>query len=144
MRRTVLVTGASSGIGLATAVELARRGFRAIGSVRSEEKAEALREAALEANVEVESVRLDVTDATACERVVSEVGPLYGLVNNAGYGGAGAIEDVSDAEARRMLETLLIAPARLARLALPGMRAHFDGCPACAEDHESLLAMMRE
>ena len=123
MRRTVLVTGASSGIGLATAVELARRGFRAIGSVRSEEKAEALREAALEANVEVESVRLDVTDATACERVVTEVGPLYGLVNNAGYGGAGAIEDVSDAEARRMLETLPIAPARLARLALPGMRA---------------------
>jgi short-subunit dehydrogenase len=123
MRRTVLVTGANSGIGLATAVELARRGFRAIGSVRSEEKAEALREAALEANVEVESVRLDVTDSTACERVVSEAGPLYGLVNNAGYGGAGAIEDVSDAEARRMLETLLIAPARLARLALPGMRA---------------------
>jgi NAD(P)-dependent dehydrogenase (short-subunit alcohol dehydrogenase family) len=68
-----------------------------------------------------------VTDAVACERVVSQVGPLYGLVNNAGYGGAGAIEDVSDEEARQMLETMLIAPARLARLALPGMRERGEG-----------------
>lgn len=127
MSRAVLVTGANSGIGLATALELARRGFRSIGSVRSEAKAELLREAAAEADVPIETALLDVTDAAACERIVSQVGPLYGLVNNAGYGGAGAIEDVSDEEARRMLETLVIAPARLARLALPGMREQGEG-----------------
>jgi short-subunit dehydrogenase len=127
MARAVLVTGANSGIGLATVLELARRGFHAIGSVRSEAKADDVRAAAAEAKVEVETVLLDVTDAEACARVVSQVAPLYGLVNNAGYGGTGAIEDVSDAEARRMLETMVLAPARLARLALPGMRERGDG-----------------
>jgi NAD(P)-dependent dehydrogenase (short-subunit alcohol dehydrogenase family) len=127
MDRPVLVTGASSGIGLATVLELARRGFRAIGSVRGEAKADAVRQAALEANVEVETVQLDVTDAAGCERVVREVGPLYGLVNNAGYAGTAAVEDVSDAEARRMFETMVLAPARLARLALPGMRERGGG-----------------
>jgi NAD(P)-dependent dehydrogenase (short-subunit alcohol dehydrogenase family) len=127
MERPVLVTGANSGIGLATALELARRGFRAIGSVRSEAKADAVREAATEANVEVETVLLDVTDAAACERVVEQAGPLYGLVNNAGFGGTGAIEEVSDEEARQMLETMVVAPARLARLALRGMRERGGG-----------------
>jgi NAD(P)-dependent dehydrogenase (short-subunit alcohol dehydrogenase family) len=95
--------------------------------VRNDAKADAVHEAAAEARVEVETVQLDVTDAAGCERVVQQVGPLYGLVNNAGYGSAGAIEDVSDEEARRMLETLVVAPARLARLALPGMRARGGG-----------------
>lgn len=127
MERTVLVTGANSGIGLATALELARRGFRSIGSVRSEAKAHGVRAAAAEAKVEVQTVLLDVTDAAGCARVVAELGPLYGLVNNAGYGGTGAIEEVSDEEARQMLETMLVAPARLARLALPGMRERRGG-----------------
>ena len=127
MERPVLVTGANSGIGLATALELARRGFRSIGSVRSEPKADVVRQAAAEANVEVETVLLDVTDAAGCERVVEQLGPLYGLVNNAGFGGTGAIEEVSDDEARRMLETMVVAPARLARLVLPGMRARSGG-----------------
>ena len=127
MKRAVLTTGANSGIGLATAVELARRGFRSIGSVRSEAKADVVHEAAAEAKVEVETVLLDVTDAAGCERVVRQVAPLYGLVNNAGYGGAGAVEEVSDEEARHMLETLVVAPARLARLALPGMRERGGG-----------------
>jgi len=127
MERPVLVTGANSGIGLATALELARRGFRSIGSVRSEAKADVVRQAAAEANVEVETVLLDVTDAAGCERVMEQLGPLYGLVNNAGFGGTGAIEEVSDEEARQMLETMVVAPARLARLALPGMRERRGG-----------------
>ena len=127
MKRAILVTGASSGIGLATALELARCGFRSIGSVRSDVKADVVREAAAEANVAVETVCFDVTDATGCERVVQQVGPLYGVVNNAGYAGTAAVEDVSDEEARRMFETMVLAPARLARLALPGMRARGGG-----------------
>ena len=49
---------------------------------------------------------------------------LYGLVNNAGYGVTGAVEDVGDEEARALFETMVHAPMRLARLALPSMRAH--------------------
>jgi len=127
VQRPVLTTGANSGIGLATVLELARRGFRSIGSVRSETKADVVRVAAAEAQVEVETVLLDVTDAAGCERVVQQIGPLHGLVNNAGYAGTAAIEDVSDDEARQMLETMVVAPARLARLVLPGMRERGGG-----------------
>ena len=120
--RHVLVTGVNSGIGLATVLHLAHRGFRVTGTVRSDAKAELVTEAADEAGVEVAVELLDVTDAEGCERVIDEVGPLYGLVNNAGYGLTGAIEDVGDEEARQLLETMVLAPIRLARLAIPGMR----------------------
>lgn len=120
--RHVLVTGANSGIGLATVLHLADRGFRVTGSVRSKAKASIVRDAAKEAGVRVETVQLDVTDADASEKVMAELGPLHGLVNNAGYGLTGAIEDVDDAEARQVLETMVLAPMRLARLAIPAMR----------------------
>lgn len=120
--RHVLITGANSGIGLATVIHLAGRGFRVTGTVRSKAKAGIVRDAAAEAGVEVETVQLDVTDADACERVMGELGTLHGLVNNAGYGLTGAIEDVPDDEARQVLETMVLAPMRLARLAIPAMR----------------------
>ena len=127
-RDAVLTTGANSGIGLATVIELARAGYRSIGSVRSNEKANVVRRAASDAGVEVETVLLDVTDEDACDAVFDDIGTdLYGLVNNAGYGMTGAIEDVTDEEARHLLETMVIAPMRLARLALPGMRSSGTG-----------------
>jgi NAD(P)-dependent dehydrogenase (short-subunit alcohol dehydrogenase family) len=122
MQRTVLTTGANSGIGLATAIEVARLGFRSVGSVRSEAKADDLRAAAEEAGVEVEAVLLDVADAARCAEVVEEVGTLHGLVNNAGYSNSGAVEDVDDDDVRHQFEVMTIAPMRLARLALPAMR----------------------
>jgi NAD(P)-dependent dehydrogenase (short-subunit alcohol dehydrogenase family) len=126
--RTVLTTGANSGIGLATTLELARRGHRSVGSVRSEAKAEVVRAAAAEAGVEVDTVLLDVTDAEQCEQVIDELGSqLFGLVNNAGYALTGAIEDISDDEARHLFETMVFAPMRLSRLALPAMRGNGRG-----------------
>jgi NAD(P)-dependent dehydrogenase (short-subunit alcohol dehydrogenase family) len=126
-RGTVLTTGASSGIGLATVLELAREGFHSVGSVRSDAKAELVHKAAAEAGVSVETVLLDVTDAEGCVRVIHELPALRGLVNNAGYGLTGAVEDVSDDEAHQLFETMVHAPVRLARLALPRMVANGGG-----------------
>jgi NAD(P)-dependent dehydrogenase (short-subunit alcohol dehydrogenase family) len=124
--RTVLTTGANSGIGLATVLELARRGFRSVGTVRSPEKAETVAQAAVAAGVAVDSVLLDVTDASACARVIDELRP-WGLVNNAGFSVTGSIEDVPDDQARAAFETMALAPMRLARLAAPHMRAAGGG-----------------
>lgn len=124
--QAVLTTGANSGIGLATVLEVARSGYRAVGSVRSSEKAAAVMAAARDAGVEVETAILDVTDAAAAADIVDRYRP-YALVNNAGYSITGAIEDVTDDEARAALETMVIAPVRLSRLAIPYMRERGEG-----------------
>src|SRR4249919_122135 len=82
--RTALTTGANSGIGLATVLELARRGFRSVGTVRSEAKAAVVADAAHDAELTVETVLLDVTDPDGCARVIDEYRP-FALINNAGY-----------------------------------------------------------
>src|SRR4051794_748126 len=119
--RTVLTTGANSGIGLATVLEAARRGHRSVGTVRSERKAAVVRSAADEAGVEIETAVLDVTDPERGAEVVQEFRP-DALVNNAGYSITGAVEDVTDDEVRHAFETMVFAPMRLARLAIPNMR----------------------
>jgi NAD(P)-dependent dehydrogenase (short-subunit alcohol dehydrogenase family) len=124
--QTVVTTGANSGIGLATVIEVARRGYRSVGTVRTAEKAEAVAAAARDAGVDVETALLDVTDGTAVGQLVDEHEP-YGVVNNAGYSITGAIEDVGDDEARAALETMVVAPVRLARLAIPRMRDRGEG-----------------
>ena len=124
--KIVLTTGSNSGIGLATVLEVARMGFRSVGTVRSEVKARSVHRAATRAGVEVETTLLDVTDDARCREVIDHYRP-WGLVNNAGYGGMGAVEDVGDDEARLLLETMVVAPVRLARLAVPHMRAGRSG-----------------
>jgi NAD(P)-dependent dehydrogenase (short-subunit alcohol dehydrogenase family) len=126
VERTVLTTGAGSGIGLATVIELARRGFDSVAGVRSQAKARAVTRAAKSAGVKVRTVLLDVTNAEESKRVMAALKP-YGLVNNAGVPASGAIEDVPDEDARVAFETMVLGPIRLARLAIPHMRKHGGG-----------------
>jgi len=125
-QRVAITTGANSGIGLATTLELARRGLRSVGTVRTAAKAALVAEAAEAAGVTVETALLDVTDAASCAQVVEEYRPTV-IVNNAGFPVTGAVEDVDDDEVRAALETMVVGPIRLARLALPRMREVRDG-----------------
>ncbi|MCU1593072.1 MAG: Short-chain dehydrogenase/reductase [Frankiales bacterium] len=127
MPNTVLVTGASSGIGLVTCLELAASGWDVIGSARTGDKAQRITDAAAEAGVTVRTVLMDVDDPASCAAAVEEVGPVYGLVNNAGFAQSGAVEDVSPDQVHRQFETNVFAPIRLANLVLPGMRAAGEG-----------------
>lgn len=121
MNRTALVTGANSGLGLATVLELARAGIDVVGTVRSPEKADAVAAAAADVGVDVRTVLLDVADPAGCKEVVDEVRPDI-LVNNAGTTCFAPVLDVMEEEARHHFETALFGPMRLARFALPHMR----------------------
>jgi NAD(P)-dependent dehydrogenase (short-subunit alcohol dehydrogenase family) len=132
MSRSVVVTGANGGIGLATALELARVGYAVTGTVRSAQKARHLQTLARRRDLTVGTVVCDVADAADCERAVARIadrtaGGPWALVNNAGYALSGAIEDVDDEAARHQLEVNLVAPMRLARLVLPAMRERGEG-----------------
>jgi NAD(P)-dependent dehydrogenase (short-subunit alcohol dehydrogenase family) len=132
MGRTVVVTGANSGIGLATAVDLAAAGYDVIGTTRSQDKADVLHEAAEDRDVRLRTVLLDVADAESTAKGFAEIDGMTGggpwaVVNNAGLAQAGSVEDVDDDAVRYQLEVNLVAPARIARLVLPGMRERGDG-----------------
>jgi len=132
MSKTVVVTGANSGIGLATAIELAQAGYDVIGTARSADKAEQLRDAAGQKGTALRTVLLDVADEDSTREGFAQVdsmtdGGPWAVVNNAGFAQAGAVEDVSSEDARYQLEVNLVAPARIAQLVLPGMRERGDG-----------------
>ena len=123
--KVILVTGASSGIGYDTALALARQGHKVYAAARRMEKMEPLRE---EGAV---TIRMDVTDETSMTegiRAIMEAeGRIDVLINNAGYGYFGAIENVSMEEARRQLEVNVFGLARLCQLVLPVMRGQGSG-----------------
>ncbi len=128
--KTVVVTGANSGIGLATALELAGAGYDVVGTVRSEDKAKVLYDAATERGVALQAALIDVSDEESTAKgiaVIEERSDIWAVVNNAGFAQAGAIEDVDDDAVRYQLEVNVVAPARIARLVLPGMRARGTG-----------------
>jgi len=130
MTRTVVVTGANSGIGLATALELAAAGYDVVGTARSADKAAVLTDAAAERGLAVRAVVCDVGDAESTAKGFAEIeadADIWAVVNNAGFAQAGAIEDVDDDAIRDQLEVNLVAPARIARLVLPGMRERGEG-----------------
>lgn len=120
MRRPVLVTGAGSGFGLATAVLLASLGFEVTGLVPDRSERQVLERAASDRSVHVAVVEADLADPGARDGLASGL-DLWALVNNAGYMGAGQIRDVPIPDARRQLEVMVLAPMDLARQALPSM-----------------------
>ncbi|MEW2576267.1 SDR family oxidoreductase [Streptomyces syringium] len=142
---SVVVTGASSGIGRATAVELARRGYDVLGTVRSADKAEDLMAAAENHGAPMRTVLLDVADPDSCEEAFAHIERLTGggpwaVVNNAGTELMGAVEDIAEEEARYLLEVNLLGPFRLCRLALPAMRRRGSGRIVNVTSHAGLVA----
>lgn len=129
--RVVLVTGTSSGLGLLTAVELARRGARVFASMRDTSRAGPLREAAAAAGADLDVVELDVTRTAsveaAVERVLGAAGRVDVVVNNAAVGAIGPIEFMSDAEIEGVVGTNLMGPIRVIRAVLPAMRRRGEG-----------------
>ena len=125
MMKVILVTGASSGIGFDAAEALARQGHRVYAAARRVERMEPLKAFG------VVPLRMDVTDEASMEAGVKTIleteGRIDALVNNAGYGYFGAIENVPLDEARRQLEVNVFGLARLCQLVLPSMRAQGSG-----------------
>ncbi|MFJ7166694.1 SDR family NAD(P)-dependent oxidoreductase [Streptomyces globosus] len=125
--RTVLITGTSSGIGLSTAVAAARAGWRTVATLRDPGRADALRKAAADAGVELDIRRLDVTDeasvAAAVAGVVADYGRLDAVVNNAGAGHVGTLENDSLADIRRVMEVNFFGVLNVSKAALPHLRA---------------------
>ncbi|HQW27590.1 MAG: SDR family NAD(P)-dependent oxidoreductase [Verrucomicrobiales bacterium] len=121
----ILVTGASSGIGKATVQALLAQGYRVHAGARRVEKMESLKTAGAVVH------SLDVTDEISIKTLVDTIhkdeGRLDVLVNNAGFGVYGSIEDVSVEEARHQFEVNLFGLACLTRLALPPMRERGAG-----------------
>jgi len=116
----ILITGCSSGIGAATARRLAKNGHTVYASAR---KPDTLSEAVAAG---AHALALDVTDEesmrAAVETIVAEHGRVGALVNNAGYGEYGAVEDVSIDKVRKQFETNVFGMARMCQLVLPSMR----------------------
>jgi len=119
--RTALVTGASSGIGEETARRLQELGYTVYGAARRTDRLEE----------GVRPLAMDVTDdasmTAGIARIIEETGRIDVLINNAGYGSYGAIEDVPIDEARRQFEVNLFGLGRLVQLVTPHMRGQKSG-----------------
>lgn len=125
MKKVALITGASSGIGESTALLLNDNGYIVYGGARSVEKMEPLKKKGI--NV----ISLDVTDersmVSCVNTIIEKDGRIDVLVNNAGYGSYGAVEDVPLEEARRQFDVNIFGLARITQLVLPIMRKQNSG-----------------
>ncbi|GAA4566537.1 SDR family oxidoreductase [Micromonospora coerulea] len=125
---TVLITGTSTGIGLEIAVGAARAGWRAVATMRDVSRADALRRTADAAGVAdlVEVRRLDVTDPTSVTTCVADViaahGRLDAVVNNAGAGHVGTLEQETVDDVRAVMEVNFFGVLHVSRAALPHLR----------------------
>ncbi|MGZ3601744.1 MAG: SDR family NAD(P)-dependent oxidoreductase [Ktedonobacterales bacterium] len=120
-----IVAGASSGIGAATALELARRGARVVLAARRAEELAGVAQAIKEAGGEARAIQTDVTDTKQVARLVREATDAYGridvLVNNAGIGARSALAQMPAEEIARVVNVNLMGAMLATRAALPGM-----------------------
>jgi NAD(P)-dependent dehydrogenase (short-subunit alcohol dehydrogenase family) len=127
LSRTVLITGTSSGIGLASAVACARAGWNTVATLRDTRRATALREAAAAAGVSLDIRALDVTDPAAVlacvDAVAADHGRLDAVVNNAGSAYVGTVENSDLADIRASLEVNFFGVVQTTRAAMPHLRA---------------------
>lgn len=125
--KVVLITGTSSGIGLAAAVAAAQAGWQVVATLRDTGRAGALREAAADAGVELDVRRLDVTDedsvAAAIDGVIADHGRLHAVINNAGAGHLGTLENETVADVRKVMEVNFFGVLHVSKAALPHLRA---------------------
>ena len=131
MTQIALITGTSSGIGLATAVVLARSGFRVVATMRDLGKATALRDRAAREGVELDLRQLDVVDQASVDACVSgtlrDHGRIDILVNNAGAGYRGTFEHTPIAAAQRSMDLNYLGVWRVSQAVFPGMRERGTG-----------------
>ena len=129
--KVAVVTGSSSGIGLETALTLARNGFLTYATMRNLAKSEGIKSVTDKENLPIRIVQLDVTvDRSvneAMQSIIAEAGRVDVLVNNAGYGLIGAFEDLSMEEIRAQFETNFYGIIRTTQAVLPNMRKQKSG-----------------
>jgi len=129
--KIAFVTGASSGFGLITTVELARAGFTVIATMRDVSRRGRLDEALRAAGLSADVRELDITNHGRVRDVVDEVLRDYGridvLVNNAGFAMAGFVEDIHIDELREQFETNFFGHVAMTKAVLPAMRAQGSG-----------------
>lgn len=128
---TALITGASSGIGMATALYMAERGFSVIGTGRSDERLAPLREEAARRGLALRALEMDINSeeavGEAMTRLLAEGSGIDVLVNNAGYGLWGPVGTLSLDQVRDQMETNYFAAVRLILAVLPAMTARRRG-----------------
>lgn len=131
MQKVALVTGSSNGIGLETALALAREGYHTYASMRDTKKAAELLNSAKKEGLELSIIQLDVdreeSVKSAISQIMSEKQRIDVLVNNAGYGIFGCLEDLTLDEMRQQFETNFFAIARLIQTVSPIMRKQQSG-----------------
>jgi NAD(P)-dependent dehydrogenase (short-subunit alcohol dehydrogenase family) len=140
---TVLITGTSTGIGLATALRFARAGYRTWATMRDLGKSGALREAKASEGLDLELLPLDVTDQASVEGAMAEVlpGGLDVLVNNAGWAGGAPLELVPEEQHRAMFDANYFGAIRMVQAVLPHMRERRSGTIVNLTSIAGLIAM---
>ena len=127
----IVITGCSSGFGMLAALEFARRGDSVYATMRNTAKADRLHAGAEAAGAPVEVLQLDVNDirsvGAAIEEVIRREGRIDVVVNNAGIGIEGPVEDFDDDEVLAVFETNLFGVIRVTRAVLPHMRSRGSG-----------------
>lgn len=130
-KKVAVVTGSSSGIGYETALLLAKNGYHTYATMRNLDKSSRIKEIAKKDNLPVEVLQLDVADDKSVTDAISEISNKQGridvLVNNAGYGFMGSVEDSSLDEIKAQFETNFFGAIRVMQKVIPIMRKQKTG-----------------